>query len=107
MIELPLQLWEPQMPADWAVTVLQVANILASLIGLTIAYLAFRGYRRNQSRPMLFIAIGFLLVLGVPFVLLPVYLLISAFTATIFAFVATGSQLAGLLSILYAIWMPA
>ncbi|MCW8173191.1 hypothetical protein D8S78_19205 [Natrialba swarupiae] len=33
-----------------------------------IAYIAYRGYRRNESRPMLYLSTGFVLVLGVPFV---------------------------------------
>ncbi|ELY43072.1 MULTISPECIES: DUF7521 family protein [Natronorubrum] len=33
--------------------------IILTILGLAIIYLAFQGYRRNQSRPMLFLALGF------------------------------------------------
>lgn len=35
------------------------------LLGVAIAVIAFRGYRRNRSRPMLFIALGFGLIMVV------------------------------------------
>lgn len=34
-------------------------KLLVMGLGLLIAYQGFRGYRRNQSEPMLFVAIGF------------------------------------------------
>lgn len=33
--------------------------LVLSVLGLAIIVVAFRGYRRNQSRPMLFLAVGF------------------------------------------------
>jgi hypothetical protein len=36
-----------------------VGKLLVMGLGLLIAYQGFRGYRRNQSEPMLFVAIGF------------------------------------------------
>ncbi|ELZ07899.1 DUF7521 family protein [Natrialba aegyptia] len=33
--------------------------LVLSVLGLAIVYFAFQGYRRNRSRPMLFLAIGF------------------------------------------------
>ena len=58
-MNVPLQL------DDLAVTprtVLFVSEFLSIGLGLVIAYIAFQGYRRNDSRPMLFIAVGFVLV---------------------------------------------
>ncbi|MEF8855701.1 MAG: hypothetical protein V5A24_09460, partial [Haloarculaceae archaeon] len=52
--------------------------LLAAILGLFIAYQAYRGYRRNDSRPMLFISLGFVLALGVPFSLLLVSPLLPA-----------------------------
>ena len=36
-----------------------VAKSLVVLLGFTIAYQAFRGYRRGHGRPMLYLAFGF------------------------------------------------
>lgn len=33
--------------------------LVLSVLGIAIVYVAFRGYRRNRSRPMLFLAVGF------------------------------------------------
>ncbi|WP_101297940.1 DUF7521 family protein [Halegenticoccus soli] len=37
-------------------------NLLAIALGFLIAYQAFRGYRRNQSTPMLYLSVGFALI---------------------------------------------
>ncbi|WP_434531735.1 DUF7521 family protein (plasmid) [Haloarcula sp. NS06] len=46
------------------------------ILGLAISYLAYTAYRQNQSRPMLYVAIGFILVLFVqaPLALLFIYI---------------------------------
>ncbi|UWG51309.1 putative membrane protein [Halalkaliarchaeum sp. AArc-CO] len=106
MCAVPLQLWEPGAPPDWAVTYIQATDVLSALIGIFIAYQAYRGYRRNESRPMLFISIGFVLVLAVPFVLLSAYLLIPFLTETVVGVVQQTSQILGLLAIVYALRMP-
>lgn len=74
------------------------------VLGLSITYIAFRGYRRNQSRPMLFIAIGFGLILLIQAILLPVDLLLGMdqFTGRTITQLA---QVVGMLSILYALTM--
>lgn len=41
-------------------------NLLKGIVGIAIAAIAYQGYRRNGSRPMLYIAIGFALALGIP-----------------------------------------
>ncbi|QCS42925.1 hypothetical protein [Natrinema versiforme] len=33
--------------------------LILTVLGLAIVIVAFQGYRRNQSRPMLFLAVGF------------------------------------------------
>lgn len=45
------------------------ATLLASGLGLLIVFQAYRGYRRNESRPMLLLAVGFTLLTIAPFVL--------------------------------------
>ena len=47
----------------------QASESLSVLLGLAISYIAYRGYRRNRSRPMLFVAAGFALIVGLPAVL--------------------------------------
>jgi hypothetical protein len=38
---------------------LLAGKLLVMALGLLIAYQGFRGYRRNSSDPMLFVAVGF------------------------------------------------
>lgn len=81
-------------------------EVLSLLLGLTIAYTAYRGYRRNDSRPMLYIAVGFLLVLGVPAVLSAVGLGVRVEQIRIFiGMLVQISEVAGLVAILYALRM--
>lgn len=49
--------------------VLLAATLIASGLGLIIVFQAYRGYRRNDSRPMLLLAVGFTLLTLGPFVL--------------------------------------
>lgn len=51
---------------DLLETVVLAMNLLKGIVGIAIAYIAYRGYRRNGSRPMLFISAGFALTLGIP-----------------------------------------
>lgn len=104
----PLQLWEvEEVPPEWIVTFIQATDVLSALLGLFIAYLAYRGYRRNESRPMLFIAIGFVFALAVPFFLLLLYLAIPFLSETVTAVLTQVSQVSGLVAIVYALRMPA
>ncbi|WP_276273867.1 DUF7521 family protein [Haloarcula litorea] len=91
-------------PSGTVRAALQAYELVGALLGLFIAYLAYRGYRRNDSRPMLFLAIGFTLVLGLPLVIVPVYLLlpISGGQAVLQAGIQT-LEIAGLLCIVYAL----
>lgn len=60
--------------------VLFVATLVASGLGAVIVFQAYRGYRRNDSRPMLWLAIGFSLLTLAPFTL---SLLITALAPTL------------------------
>ncbi|MFD1563290.1 hypothetical protein ACFR99_07000 [Haloarchaeobius amylolyticus] len=102
----PIQLWEPALPPEWVTTFVQATDVLSALIGLFIAYQAYRGYRRNDSRPMLFIAIGFALTLAVPFLLLLFYVVLPFVSESLAAVLSQTSQLCGLVVILYALRMP-
>lgn len=94
------------MPPDWVIVFQQGTQILSVIIGVFIAYQAYRGYRRNNSRPMLFIAFGFVLVLAVPFCIFLVYGLLPGIPVTVVILTSQVSQVTGLLAILYALWMP-
>ena len=101
-----LQLWEPAMPPEWVLVFQQVTQIVSVIIGVFIAYQAYRGYRRNDSRPMFFICLGFVLVLAVPFGIFLLYWLIPAAPIAAIIVASQLSQVSGLLAILYALWMP-
>lgn len=105
MRPLPLQLWDQVKVSEWIVMFTQATDLLSAVIGLFIAFQAYRGYRRNESRPMLFIAIGFVLALAVPFALFVVYVVIPSLPETLVAVLTQSSQVAGLVAILYALRM--
>lgn len=86
--------------------VLLVSDYVTIAVSLAIAYIAYQGYRRNDSRPMLFIAAGFLLAFGGPGIvflvsqMLPVPPLVTAgMTQCI--------ELLGMVMILYGFIAPA
>lgn len=89
-----------------------VTGFLTIAIGIAIAYVAFRGYRRNESRPMLFIAIGFVLAIALPGTLQVVlYVIVLGFgfqlpvDTTYVVAVFQLSSLFGMAAILYALVM--
>jgi len=82
------------------------SELISIALGLTISYLAYLGYRRNQSRPMLFIALGFALILGVPGASLVILGFGLNVPIPIVNSVGQVSELAGLVAILYGLWMP-
>ena len=88
------------------------SGLVTLLLGLAIAYVAFRGYRRNESRPMLFIAIGFVLAVAIPGTLsYLVYVLTMVFRVSLgidyiyLAAVLQVSEIVGMACILYALVM--
>lgn len=48
--------------------VLLAATFTATFLGFVVVFQAYRGYRRNESRRMLHMAVGFALITIVPFV---------------------------------------
>ncbi|MFC4358001.1 hypothetical protein ACFO0N_08585 [Halobium salinum] len=79
------------------------SEVLSVLLGLTIAYIAYRGYRQNGARPMLFVSLGFVLVLGVPALVGGTYLLVPGVPEVAAGVVTQVSEVAGLVSILYGL----
>lgn len=91
-------------PTSTVAVALQGYELVGAALGLYIAYLAFRGYRRNDSRPMLFISLGFVLVLGVPVLVLPLfYLLPFVGNGPVLQAVIQTFEIAGLLCIIHAL----
>lgn len=97
-------------------TVSLALDVLAGVLGLAVGTVAYLGYRRNESLPMLFVAAGFLLTFWTP-VFLEGALALGrlAFEVTPrmdaalgFAVPAAGraSEVVGLLVLLYGLAMP-
>ena len=78
-------------------------ELVGAALGLFIAYQAYRGYRRNESRPMLFMSLGFVLVVGVPVLLTIPFLLVPSIPQAAYQFAIQTSEIAGLVSIVYAL----
>lgn len=80
-----------------------IAKLVTMLLGVLIAYQAYRGYRRSGSVPMLYVAVGFVLI-SVGAVIEGI--LFDVFHTTIFmaGTVATGIVALGMVAVLYALY---
>lgn len=80
-----------------------ITKIIALFLGAFIVYLAYRGYRRNATKPLLYVALGFGLITagtiaeGVLYILLGSELLVAVAAGTIVTVL-------GFLSIIYSIY---
>lgn len=90
-------------------------SLVSAVLGILITYIAFQGYRRNDSQPMMFVAVGFLLVFVVPFFIFIIPALtvvvggvgpLAAEVSGVAGFIAEVSRVIGLLCILYGLRMP-
>jgi hypothetical protein len=91
---------------DWLVTIIKVA---ALILGTYVAYLAYKGYMRNSSRPLLFVAVGFTLITAATVIEGLLYVVIAPMTDSISnlllaLFVSTTITLIGFISIIYSIY---
>jgi len=65
-----------------------LTKIIALILGTFIVYLAYKGYKRNSSKPLLYVALGFALITagtiaeGILYVLLGSELLSAMATGT-------------------------
>jgi hypothetical protein len=84
---------------------LQAYEMVGAALGLFIAYLAYRGYRRNDSRPMLYFAVGFGVILGLPIPVVALSLLFPAIPGPSTQAVIQTLEMGGLLCIVYALRM--
>lgn len=101
-LELPLQSFD----LETLSAVRLASEGLTLLLGLAISYIALRGYLHNRSRPMLFVAAGFFLVVGVPAVAVVVLLVLLDAPVAAANSVAQASELVGMAAILYGLWTP-
>lgn len=87
-------------------TVRQASEVIPMILGLAISYIAYTAYRQNQSRPMLYIAIGFILVLFVQAPLALIFVHVLELPTPILNSLIQIPEFAGLGLILYGLWMP-
>lgn len=76
---------------------------VTALTGLFVAALAYRGYQRNASRPMFFLAIGILLLTTIPVAVDYTLQGMTTVTEAEILLAITISHLAGVVAILYAL----
>ncbi|WP_323171236.1 hypothetical protein [Natrialba sp. PRR66] len=100
MIAFPLQFSNAPVGPEGLVFAFAAATAVA---GTFVAFLAYRGYRRNASRPMLYLAVGIALLTVVPVGI--DYGLSTVTTATDATVVlgVTIAHLTGVVAILYAL----
>ena len=80
-----------------------VAKLVTMVLGFLIAYQAYRGYRRNNSRPLLYVAIGFVFI-SFGAVIEGILFDVVGFTLSDSGTVATIIVAVGMLSVLYALY---
>lgn len=98
MALLPLQLSD----VSTAQQIRLLGEGITVVLGLVISYVAFRGYRRNRSRPMLFVSAGFLCVAGLPGVLFVAFVILPLSQAVV-SNVVQLVEILGMASILYGL----
>lgn len=79
-------------------------ELVGAGLGVVIASLAYRGYRRNRSRPMLFVSLGFALALGAPLLLTVAYVALPVAGGRVAVQVITQTfEVVGLSCIIYGL----
>ena len=78
--------------------------LLTAILGVLIAYRAYQGYRRNRSKPMLYLTVGLILVTAVPPLLSLTLSNLTALEGWLIVLAMGLSQICGLTSILYSLY---
>ena len=80
-----------------------ITKIVALILGVFIVYLAYRGFRRNRSRPLLYVAVGFALITAGTMIEGLLYVIIGSELLTA---IATGTAITvlGFVAIIYSIY---
>lgn len=91
---------EPLSGLFWFTT---ITKIVALILGAFIVYLAYKGFRRNRSRPLLYVAVGFALITAGTIAEGLLYVIIGSELLTA---IATGTTITvlGFLAIIYSIY---
>jgi hypothetical protein len=79
------------------------SQLLVSLLGLGIAYVAYVGYRRHDRRPMLYFCLGFGFLFGPPAVVGVLVVVVGAGSEVGASVVTQFSKLVGLALVLAAL----
>lgn len=96
----------PRIDLETLRTVRRASEVVPTIIGLAISYLAHAAYRRNRSRPMLYVAIGLVLALFVqaPPALILIHVL--DLPAPVLNGLVRMPEFTGPGLILYGLWVP-
>lgn len=84
-------------------TELIIAKLITMALGIIIAAQAYRGYRRSNSKPMLYVAVGFVLI-SIGAVIEGILFDVFHFSIFDAGTVQTGIVALGMLSVLYALY---
>ena len=87
-------------PLFWFTT---VTKIVALVLGAFIVYLAYTGFRRNRSKPLFYVAVGFALITLGTLTEGLLYVIIQSELLTAIA-VGTVITVLGFVSIIYSIY---
>jgi len=87
-------------------TARRVSEVIPMIFGLAISYLAYTAYRQNRSRPMLYVAVGFVLVLFVQAPLALVFVYVLELPTPVLNSLLQIPEFTGLGLILYGLWTP-
>jgi heme/copper-type cytochrome/quinol oxidase subunit 2 len=86
-----------------ATVIIFVFAAVTAVVGAFVAYQAYRGYQRNDSRPMLYLAGGIALITIVPFIVTYSIGVLATTTDAQTLLAITIANLAGVIAILYAL----
>jgi len=87
-------------------TTIFFVGLASAALGSVVAWTAYRGYARNESKPMLFLAVGVAFLTVVPFVLSHTVDLATGATDATVLLVVTACHLLGLVSIVRSFRRP-
>jgi uncharacterized membrane protein (DUF441 family) len=85
---------------DWIVT---LAKFVALVLGTFIVYLAYKGYSRNASKPLLYVALGFGLITTATLVEGILYAVIGS-DLRVALLISTVITVTGFVAIIYSVY---
>lgn len=78
--------------------------LLSAVLGLVIARKAYQGYTATRSKPMLYLAVGIVLLTAVPALLSTVLTNLTVLPGYQVVLVTNGAEILGLLSVAYSLY---